>query len=155
MSQGNEAQTGTTSGMDAMIQPWMDYWMSCFEQNNQWTQSLLAGAPPNVDPAAIRAQWLAAMSKSIEGYLRSPTFLETMRRNAEAMTATKVTSDLAKLEVARQAGVPHIEDIRGLYDRLETAHEVVLERLQMIEKRLEAIESKLEPKIKPSAGKVK
>jgi len=147
---GNPANNGDNS--DAVFQPWVDYWMNLYEQNTQWTQELMAGAPPNVDPATIRKQWLGAMSNSIEAYMRSPTFLEGMKRQSEAMTATKVTSELAKLEMAREAGIPHIEDISGLYDRLETANEVVLQRLKMIETRMEArldaIEAKLESKSK-------
>ena len=96
-----------------------------------------------------------AMTKSIEAYMRTPAFLESMRRNAEAMTATKVTSELAKREFARQSGMPHIEDISGLYDRLETAHEVLLGRLQSIEDRLEAIDKKLNSKSNKSSGKQK
>lgn len=145
--------TGMANGTDAIVQPWMEYWSKWMEQNNEWTKALMAGTPPNVDPVAIRQQWLATMSKSIDGYLRSPTFLESMRRNAEAMTAMKVTADLAKVEAARQAGIPHVEDIHGLYDRLETAHETLLQRLHAIEARLASIESKLDAKSEETAGK--
>lgn len=148
MSGSNGNPAGPTGAAEAttqaIVQPWMDYWKNVMEQNTQWTQALMAGAPPNVDASTLRGHWLEAMSKSLDAYLRSPSFLEGMRRNAEAMTATKISSNLAKVELARQAGVPHIEDIRGLYDRLETAHELVLDRLQSIEKRLDAIDKKLD-----------
>lgn len=147
MSEKN-GNTAGFAGMDqanleATLQPWMEYWMQLFEQNSQWQQSLMAGAPPNVDYTTLRSQWLGAMSKSVEAFMRSPTFLEGMRRNAETMTAAKVSGDLAKFEMARQAGVPHIEDIRGLYDRLESAHQLVMEKLEGIERRLSAMEQKL------------
>jgi hypothetical protein len=134
------------AGTDAVVQPWVDYWMKQYEQNTQLTQALMAGVPPQVEPEAIRKEWLGTMSKSIEAFMRTPTFLEGMRQNSEAITATKITSELAKQELARQAGVPHIQDISGLYDRLETAHEVLLQRLQKIEDRLTGIESKLDEK---------
>lgn len=146
MTESNGQQAETRDVNQEVVQPWIDYWLNLVEQNTQWTKSLMDGAPQNVDPAVIRQNWLGAMSQSIEAYMRTPTFLEGMKRQAETMTATKVTSELAKLEMARQAGVPHIEDISGLYDRLETANEVVLQRLRTIEQRLEAIEQKLEPK---------
>ena len=145
----------STNGNQQVIQPWIDYWMKLVEQNTQWTQAMMAGTPQDVDPAAVRRHWLDAMSQSIDAYMRTPTFLESMKRNSAAMAATKVTSELAKLEMARQAGIPHIEDISGLYDRLETAHEVVLQRLQSIENRLEAIEQNLNGSSKKSEGKKK
>ncbi len=150
MPDGNGQQTETLDANQKVIQPWIEYWLSLVEQNTQWTQALMAGAPQNVDPQVIRHQWLDAMSKSIEAYMRTPTFLEGMKHHSETVTATKVTSELAKLEMARQAGIPHIEDISGLYDRLETANEVVLQRLRTIDDRLEAIEAKLDAQAKKS-----
>lgn len=144
MSDSNGDATRSVDATDAVVQPWVEYWMKLYEQNTQWTQALMAGVPPDVDPATVRKQWMGAMAKSIEAYMRTPAFLDCMRRNAEAMTATKTTSELVKREIARQSGIPHIEDISGLYDRLESAHEVLLKRLQSIEERLAAIENLLE-----------
>jgi hypothetical protein len=153
MSENNGNSTPLDNATNALVEPWVEYWMSLYEQNTDWTKSLMAGVPPNVDPTTVRRQWMGAMSKSIEAYLRTPAFLDYMRRNSEAMTATKVTSELAKREIARQSGVPHIEDISGLYERLETAHEVLLGRLQSIEDRLTAIEQKLNSKPSKSSRK--
>ena len=63
------------AGTDAVVQPWVDYWMKQYEQNTQWTQALMAGVPPQVEPEAIRKEWLGTMSKSIEAFMRTPTFL--------------------------------------------------------------------------------
>jgi hypothetical protein len=106
-------------------------------------QMLMAGKPPDVDPASARKEWLATLTQSMDAYLRTPAFLEGVRKNSETLSAAKVSADLAQREWAREAGIPHIEDISGLYDRLETAHEVVLEKLSAIEKRLGAMEKKL------------
>ena len=154
----NHDKTDTTQpaiATDAVVQPWVDYWMKQYEQSTQWTQALMAGTPPQADPKAIRSEWLGAMSKSIEAFMRTPTFLESMKQNSEALTATKITSELGKQELARQAGMPQIQDISGLYDRLETAHEVLLQRLQQIEDRLETIENKLDAKPASSPKKKK
>ena len=150
---GNSGQFGDAT--NAMVQPWVEYWMKLYEQNTEWTKALMAGVPPDIDPATVRKQWMGAMTKSIESYMRTPAFLDGMRRNAEAMTATKVTAELAKREIARESGIPHIEDISGLYDRLETAHEVLVERLQSIENRLASIEEKLNSKPNKKTGKEK
>lgn len=155
MSESNGESALMGDATNVLVQPWVEYWMSLYEQNTEWTKSLMAGVPPDVDPLTVRKQWMGAMSKSIEAYLRTPAFLEYMRRSAEAMTATKITSELAKREIARESGMPHIEDISGLYDRLETAHEVVLARLQAIEDRLDSIEEKLSSKPQKTSGKQK
>ena len=152
MSESN-GQTGQDDGSQQVVQPWIDYWVKMVEQNSEWSQAMMAGTPENVDPSAVRRHWLDAMSQSIEGYMRTPTFLESMKRNSDAMAAAKTTSELAKLEAARQAGIPHIEDISGLYDRLETANELVLKRLESIESQLEAITKKLAEKPKKQSGK--
>ena len=156
MSGNNKSPSSLDGSVDAntqaIVQPWIDYWMTMFEQNTEWTKALMAGAPPAVEFTTLRSQWLETMSKRIDAYLRSPTFLEGMKRNAESMTATKVSTDLAKMELARQAGIPHIEDIPGLYDRLETAHELVLSRLQAIYQRLAALEHKLESQTQRPQG---
>ncbi|MCA9216891.1 MAG: hypothetical protein KDB27_27665 [Planctomycetales bacterium] len=145
MSQNNLDATQFFESSNAMIQPWVEYWVKLHEQNVEWSQALMSGMPPNADPAAIRNHWSSAMTQSIEAFMRTPAFLESMRRNAEALTAAKVTSELAKREVAREMGVPHSHDISGLYERLESAHEGVLERLSAIEARLTTIEEKLNP----------
>lgn len=150
-----QSTLNSDDGSQQVIQPWLEYWTKLVEQNTQWSQALMAGVPPDVDPAAVRRQWLDAMSRSIEAFMRTPTFLESMKRHSDTTTAAKVTSELAQREVARESGLPHIEDISGLYDRLETANELVLQRLQTIEDRLEAIEHNLNGKPKKSSGKKK
>ncbi|MCA9191284.1 MAG: hypothetical protein KDB03_05970 [Planctomycetales bacterium] len=129
---------------DPVAQPWVEYWMKAFDQNKQWTDALLAGAPPKVDPTSIRKEWLGAMSKSIEAYLRTPAFLEAMRLNADNLTSNQIASQYVKQEMARQLGVPHLEDIRELQSRLLSATEAVMDRLDSMESRLEAIEKKLD-----------
>lgn len=155
MNENNGKNAETSGTYDEVVNPWVDYWMKLCEQNTQWTQALMAGTPEHVDPTTIRKQWLGAMSESIESYMRSPAFLEGMKQNAEMMTATKTTSELAKREMARQAGVPHIEDISGLYERLQTDHEVVMHRLNAIDARLASIEKQLSAKATKSTGNKK
>ncbi|MCA9054668.1 MAG: hypothetical protein KDA75_12575 [Planctomycetaceae bacterium] len=137
------------NGSDAIVRPWMEYWTKVLEQNNEWTTALMAGAAPQLDPAKFRKQWLGALSDSLDAYMRSPGFLDAMRRNSEAMTAMKTTTELAQLEVAHQSGLPHMDDIRGLFDRLETAHEVLLQRFTVIEQRLQSLEEKLDTRLPP------
>lgn len=126
-----------------LVKPWLDFWTQMFEQRSDWMQMMAAGAPANVDLQTLRKRWMEALTKSIDAYLRTPAFLESMRRNMETVTALKGSAELAKRELTRQAGMPYVEDIAGLYERLQTGHDQVLGRLEEIDRRLGAIERKL------------
>ncbi len=126
--------------MQAVMRPWLEYWTQLLEQRGDWAEMMLASAPPNVDLKTLQKRWLDTLSKSLDAYLRTPAFLESMRKNLDAMTAWKTTSDLAQREATRQAGMPHVEDISGLYERLQMAHEVTMEKLSEIDRRLADLE---------------
>jgi len=144
MSTTNGSPAMAPDALRPMWQPWLDFWGQMFEQRSDWVEMMLAGTPANVDPAILRKRWLEALGKSLDAYLRSPPFLDGMKRNLEAMTTMKSTSESASREVARQIGLPHVEDISGLYERLETGQELLLARLGQIEHRLTTIEGKME-----------
>lgn len=135
-----KADSAGRDATQAMLQPWLEFWTQLVEQRSDWTQMMMCAAPPNVDFATMRKRWLEALSKSIDVYLRTPAFLDLMRRNMDNVVQMKTTADLAQREMSRQAGVPHVEDIAGLYERLQTGHELLLARLHDIEQRLGAIE---------------
>lgn len=142
MSGKTNSQAAAPDVMQPMWQPWLDFWGQMNEQRSDWVEMMLAGAPPNIDLPALRKRWLETLGKSLDAYLRSPPFLEGMKRNLDATTALKTTSELASREVTRQIGLPHVEDISGLYERLQTGQELLLARLSQIEQRLTSIESK-------------
>lgn len=139
----NETNLPALDATQQIVKPWLEFWTQMFDQRTDWMQMMAAGAPANVDLATMRKRWMEALTKSIDAYLRTPAFLESMRRNFDAVTALKGSSELAKREMTRQAGMPYVEDIAGLYERLQTGHDRVLERLEEINRRLAAIEERL------------
>ncbi|MFO0867460.1 MAG: hypothetical protein U0935_00810 [Pirellulales bacterium] len=154
MSNGN-GQAAAHEATQAVLRPWLDFWTQMFEQRSDWMQVLMAGSPAQVDVQTLRKRWLDALTRSIDAYVRTPAFLESMRKNFDAMTALKTSSELAKRELSRQAGMPYVEDIAGLYERLQTSHEVVLARLTALDERLAAIERRLAdgtPRATPGEG---
>ncbi len=140
MTTGNGQPAPAADATQAVLRPWLEFWTQIFEQRADWMQVMMAGAPAKMDLQTLRKRWLEALTKSIEAYVRTPAFLESMRKNFDAMTAIKTSSELAKRELSRQAGMPYVEDIAGLYERLQTGHELVLARLTAIDERLAAIE---------------
>jgi len=140
MTNGNGQTVPAAEATQAVLRPWLDFWTQMFEQRSDWMQVMMAGAPAKMDLQTLRKRWLDALTKSIDAYVRTPAFLESMRKNFDAMTAIKTSSELAKREMSRQAGMPYVEDIAGLYERLQTSHDLVLARLATIDQRLASIE---------------
>ncbi len=121
--------------------PLMEFWSGCFGQFTEQSQALLAGMKEASDPAALRRLWLDSLAKSLDYYMRSPAFLDSVRRNYEMVTQLKgAAEDLAR-DVSRGTGIPRISDISGLFERLRIGQEAILTRLSAIEERLEALES--------------
>lgn len=155
MTEGNGQASAAVDPFAGVWRPWLDLWTEMLDHRSDWMQAVLAGSPADADPRQVRKRWLDALSKSIEAYLRTPAFLDAMRRNFDAMTALKTTSELAKREATRQAGMPYVEDIAGLYERLQTGQEALLARLAAIDQRLHALDQRfaaLEKQVSESGG---
>lgn len=126
----------------AMFQAWTDLWGKYVEASTDYSRVLLdsAGGAEPADLESLRRRWLESLGKSMDSYMRTPAFLEQMRRHFEAMTAAKSNADDVAKEVARNVGFPHLDDIAGLFERLQIGQEAILNRLAAIERRLDAIE---------------
>src|SRR5262245_32020250 len=133
--------TPSTNGADGqaqVIQPLLDFWRQCFEQGQEQSRAWLDGARAAFDPAALRRRWLQAVAETLDRYMRTPAFLEALRRNFEAVTQVKGTAEDWARDLSRAAGVPRIEDVSGLFERLQIGQEAILARLDDIEQRLAA-----------------
>lgn len=130
-----------TSGVNPMVQPFVDFWSSYIQQANESTRQWLEGLDDSADVKSWQRRWSEAVNKSMDAYLRSPAFLHAMRENTDRMIQVKRQTDDLAAEIARNANIPTASDISGLFERLHTIEEVILERLVQIEERLKAIES--------------
>lgn len=132
----------TSNGRAVFFSPVMDFWFETARQAAEQTQALLSGQGAAPDPQAVRKRWIAAMAQSLELYLRSPMFLATMRRNFEALAQVQGSAEDLARDVARSTGIPRINDISGLFERMQIGQEAILNRLSAIEQRLSALEKK-------------
>jgi hypothetical protein len=119
------------------------FWADWFAQSNDQTQALLDAMRPLGDSQQIQRRWLDALAQSLDGFMRTPAFLEAMQRNLKTTTDLKLFQDQFTQDVARQAGVPTAADITGLFERLNSVEQEVLSRLKVIDMRMKAIEAKL------------
>jgi hypothetical protein len=136
-------QSGTqTNGQETGLEPLLDFWSEWIELSQEQTKVLLDSMKGAGDLAGLRHLWLESVGKSLEAYMRTPAFLEAMRRHFDVMTHLKSSTEDAARDFARLTGIPRIDDISGLFERLQSGQLAILNRLTTIEHRLEALEKR-------------
>lgn len=118
------------------------FWCQWLEQSSRGTQALLEVMQAAGDPQHIQRRWLDAVAASLEAFMRTPAFLELIKTNLKTVTDLKGMQDSVVQDAARQIGVPTAADITGLYERLHSTEQVILNQLRKIEDRLKALESR-------------
>jgi hypothetical protein len=121
------------------------FWAQWMDQSARGSQAVLELVQKAGDPQQFQRQWLEAVSRSLDGFMRSPAFLEAMSQNLKGLTDMKALQNKLIGDAARQLGVPTSEDITVLAERLHGTEQTVVRRLKAIEERLLAIEAKLGP----------
>ena len=129
------------NGADTVLAPWAEFWNRYIEASREQTQVLMDSLSGNTDLEGLRRKWLESLAQSMDRFLRSPIFLEAMRKNFEAITAMRANAEEVAQEMARAMGVPRMADISGLFERLRLSQDTVLNRLERIEKRLDGLEA--------------
>jgi len=118
------------------------FWTQWLEQSNRGTQALFEAMQTASDPQQFQRRWLDAVSRSLDDFMRTPTFLEILKNNLKAVTDLKGMQDQVVQDTARHFGLPLAADITGLFERLHSTEQNIVTRLQAIEDRLKAIETK-------------
>jgi hypothetical protein len=118
------------------------FWAQWLEQSSRGTQALLEVMNTAGDPQQFQRRWLDAVSRSLDDFMRTPAFLELLKNNLKAITDLKGLQDQVVHDTARQFGLPLAADITGLFERLHSTEQTILDRLKAIEDRLKAIETK-------------
>jgi hypothetical protein len=142
MNMSNDIKTNGV--FDPVMQPFVDLWSDFVKHANETTREFLDEFDDNSNVKTWQRRWFDAVSKSMDAYMRSPVFLQMVKHNTDAAVKLKRQSDDLATEVARNANIPTAGDISGLFERLHSIEETILGRLGGIEKRLTAIEEKVE-----------
>jgi hypothetical protein len=96
------------------------------------------------DPQQARKQQEGLLEKaaeSFDSFFRTPPFMELMRQQLKAVTDLKTMQDQMVKGAARHLGMPLADDLFGLFERLHSTEQTILDRLQAIEDRLQVIEN--------------
>jgi hypothetical protein len=119
------------------------FWAQWMEQSARGTQAIIEAMQSVGDPQKLQRNWLDPIARSIDEFMRTPVFLEAMKRNLKATTDLKRLQDQVVQDGARQLGQPLAADITGLFDRLQSTEQTIIGRLQAIEEKLKAVEEKV------------
>ena len=133
----NEAPTSTTT--DPALD-FLEFWRNYFEQTAIQTRILLESLPGGKPLGHLHNQWLTALSKSLEDFMRTPAFLEVLKQSIRRMIDLKLAQDQMTRSVPPGVGQPQAADVASVFDRVRRAEQTVLTRLSGIEDRLAAIE---------------
>ncbi|MFO0953245.1 MAG: hypothetical protein U0835_19230 [Isosphaeraceae bacterium] len=136
-SKTNPSANGAMDPMSAVI----SFWSQWMEQSTRGTQAILEAMASVSDPKEMERRWVQSMSETAENFMRTPAYMEMMRRNLKAVTDMKRMQDNVVLDTVRHLGLPVADDITGLFERLNSTEQKILGRLKAIEDRLEAIEA--------------
>jgi len=121
------------------------FWAQWLEQSTRGTQALLEITQGVGDPQQTherQQRWLETAAESADSFLRTPPFMELMRQQLKAVTDLKTMQDKLVKGTARHLGMPLADDVFGLFQRLHSTEQKILERLQAIEERLQTIEER-------------
>ena len=135
----SKPNSGVAADPSTMI---ASFWTQWLEQSTRGTQALLEVMQSAGDPQQLQRHWLDAVSRSLDDFMRTPAFLQLLGNNLKAVTDLKGTQDQVIQDTARLFGLPLAADITGLFERLHSTEQNIINRLQAIEERLKAIESK-------------
>ncbi len=126
--------------LDPVFRPFFDFWMGYCRQADDKTRELFEGLDNGTKLKSWQRKWMDTVSQSMDAFMRTPTFLEAMKRHTDAVVKVKQQIDDWTKEAARNANIPTAGDISGLFERLHSVEDVILEKLTRIEERLQALE---------------
>lgn len=142
MMSGNSSESAAGASAAPLKNPLVDMWAEYLQQTGSQSRAVLEGMAAMGDPQKLQQRMLESLAESFDQFMRSPAFLEAMRQNLKMLTDLKKVQDQMIEDTARHFGTPLASDIHGLFERLNGVEHTILARLQSIETRMEAIETK-------------
>ncbi|MGO8899182.1 MAG: hypothetical protein ACLQU5_12675 [Isosphaeraceae bacterium] len=121
----------------------LEFWRNYFEQTAIQTRILLEGMQGGKSLDQLHTQGLESLSQSLDGFMRTPAFLEVLKQSLKRMIDLKQMQDQMSQSIAQQTGLPLAADVRGVFERVHSAEQSILARLAMLDDRLKAIEKTL------------
>lgn len=141
MASSNEKQ-GTGPAIDP-AREFLEFWRNYFEQTAIQTRIMFETMQGGKSLEQMHSQWLGTLSESLDQFMRTPAFLEVLKQSLKRMTDLKSLQDQMAQTMSQQSGLPLASDVTGLFERVNSAEQAILRRLEQLEGRLESIEAAL------------
>jgi len=141
MSSDKSSEGGSSAADPA--RDFLEFWKNYFEQTAIQTRILLEGMQGGKSLDQLHTQGLESLSQSLDGFMRTPAFLEVLKQSLKRMIDLKQMQDQMSQSIAQQTGLPLAADVRGVFERVHSAEQSILARLAMLDDRLKAIEKTL------------
>lgn len=138
----DQSNKGVSSAADP-AREFLGFWKNYFEQTAIQTRILLESAQGGKALDQLHSQGLAALSQSLDSFMRTPAFLEVLKLSLKRMIDLKLMQDQMAETFAQQASLPLTADLTGVFERVHSAEQVILKRLALLDDRLQAIEKAL------------
>ncbi len=138
----DKSNEGGISAADPACE-FLEFWKSYFEQTAIQTRILLEGMQGGKSLDQLQTQGLESLGQSLDGFMRTPAFLEVLKLSFKRMIDLKRMQDQVSQSIAQQTGPPLAVDVTGVVERVHSAEQTILARLAMLDDRLKAIEKTL------------
>ena len=138
----DKSNEGGSSAADP-ARDFLEFWRNYFEQTAIQTRILLEGMQGGKSLDQLHTQGLESLSQSLDGFMRTPAFLEVLKQSLKRMIDLKQMQDQMSQSIAQQTGLPLAADVTGVFERVHSAEQTILTQLAMLDDRLKAIEKTL------------
>jgi hypothetical protein len=138
----DKSNEGVSSAADP-AHDFLDFWRNYFEQTAIQTRILLEGMQGGKSLDQLHNQGLESLGQSLDGFMRTPAFLEVLKQSLKRMIGLKQMQDQMAQTVAPQSGLPLAADVTGVFERVHSAEQTILKQLAKLDDRLKAIEKTL------------
>lgn len=88
----------------------------------------------------VYQRWLDALTQSLDGFMRTPAFLQAMRLNIQTMVEFKRRQSQFEQSADCSSSARIADELANLGERLRGMEQTMLQRLAVVEERLAAIE---------------
>ena len=122
---------------------YLEFWKNYFEQTAIQTRILLESVQGGKSLEQLHNQGLAALSQSLDSFMRTPVFLETLKQSIRWMIDIKLMQDQMVQTASQQAGLPMAADVAGVFERVHSAEQTIMAQLARLDERLQAIEKRM------------
>jgi len=138
----DKSSEGRISAADP-ARDFLEFWTNYFEQTAIQTRILLEGMQGGKSLDQLHTQGLESLSQCLDGFMRTPAFLEVLKQSLKRMIDLKQMQDQMSQSVAQQTGLPLAADVTGVFERVHSAEQTILKQLAKLDDRLKAIEKTL------------